>query len=536
MKHLNFLSKSSSRSCSHNVVTLASTVGSPSIDRQGTMLKHVAFLLLFLFAGFGQMWATPETITLSDFGWSNGTAQTSMTATSATIAMAQNSAGTAPIYYTSDGLRLYGVKNKTTGCSIAFTAKTGITITGITFTHTSTNSGVLSASTGTYSNKVWSGTLTAGNTVTFKTTNTGTVNNNPQVRITQIVITYTAAAASHTLSSTVSPAASGSVELSSTSVTEGSTATATATPAAHYVFTSWSISGTGASLSSTTTNPTTVTMGTANATVTANFTQAPKASITLSEAGTTTTDNTTYYVGDTYTLPTSTSASCGTKVLVGWSTVTVNETNTKPTSNFYEKGAEVTLGASQTFYAVFATASGTPETWTQITALANITAGTYVIVNNGHALPSATTSSAPVYSDDYEVTISNSKITSSITEGITWYFAGTNTAMTITNKDDSYLYATSANNGVRVGSTSDTWSFAANSTAFQMQEATNSRYCAGTSNGDWRSYTSGTSQYYYDGGKVYLFKKSGGTTYSAYSTDCCLPLGSINGSFLVNHF
>ena len=174
-----------------------------------------------------------------------------------------------------------------------------------------------------------------------------------------IKVTYTASAASHTLSSAVSPAGGGSVSLSATSVAEGSTATATAEPATHYTFTSWSISGTGATLSSTTTNPTTVTMGTANATVTATFTAVPKASITLSEAGATTTDATTYYVGDTYTLPTTTSASCGTKVLVGWSTVAIpTPQNTKPSSNFYEKGASVTLAASQTFYAVFATASG----------------------------------------------------------------------------------------------------------------------------------------------------------------------------------
>ena len=93
-------------------------------------------------------------------------------------------------------------------------------------------------------------------------------------------------------------------------------------------------------------------------TINVTFAEDAKASITLSEAGATTTDASTYYVGDSYILPSSTSASCGTKVLVGWSTVEVAETNTKPASNFYEKGASVTLAASQTFYAVFATAGG----------------------------------------------------------------------------------------------------------------------------------------------------------------------------------
>lgn len=90
-----------------------------------------------------------------------------------------------------------------------------------------------------------------------------------------------------------------------------------------------------------------------------NFTiEAPKASITLSELGVTTTDNTTYYVGAQYTLPTTSSQSCDGKQLVGWSTVEVAETDTKPTENYYELGEEVTLAATQTFYAVFAAGSG----------------------------------------------------------------------------------------------------------------------------------------------------------------------------------
>ncbi len=60
--------------------------------------------------------------------------------------------------------------------------------------------------------------------------------------------------------------------MTSSLLSEGATTQATATPNPGYAFDHWSISGTGASLSSTSTNPTTVTMGTANATVTAYFT------------------------------------------------------------------------------------------------------------------------------------------------------------------------------------------------------------------------------------------------------------------------
>ncbi len=97
---------------------------------------------------------------------------------------------------------------------------------------------------------------------------------------------------------------------------------------------------------------------TGESTINVTFEEDAKASITLSELGEPTTDNTTYYVGETYTLPSTSSQSCEGKQLVGWSRVEVAETDTKPTENYYELGAEVTLETAQTFYAVFAAGSG----------------------------------------------------------------------------------------------------------------------------------------------------------------------------------
>ena len=82
------------------------------------------------------------------------------------------------------------------------------------------------------------------------------------------------------------------------------------------------------------------------------------ATITLSEAGVET-PVTGKYVGDPYTLPSTTSQSCGDLEFVGWSTVEINNSASKPASNYYAKGASVTLAANQTFYAVFATESET---------------------------------------------------------------------------------------------------------------------------------------------------------------------------------
>ena len=65
-----------------------------------------------------------------------------------------------------------------------------------------------------------------------------------------------------------------------------------------------------------------------------------------------------YLEGEEFELPSTNSYTCGTKTFVGWSTVEVATTDTKPSSNFYEPGESVTLGATNTFYAVFANRSG----------------------------------------------------------------------------------------------------------------------------------------------------------------------------------
>ncbi|MCQ2078102.1 MAG: hypothetical protein MJZ20_13935, partial [Bacteroidaceae bacterium] len=83
----------------------------------------------------------------------------------------------------------------------------------------------------------------------------------------------------------------------------------------------------------------------------------PVTSLDLYIAGDHTDDKSGHNVGDSYTLPTEVTAECGDKVLVGWSTVEIPTPGAKPTSNYYDKGAEVTLAATNIFYAVFADAS-----------------------------------------------------------------------------------------------------------------------------------------------------------------------------------
>lgn len=56
MKNFNLLRKSERKSVG---TTLALTVGSPSFDRRGTMLKHYAFMLLFLLGSLN-VWGETE--------------------------------------------------------------------------------------------------------------------------------------------------------------------------------------------------------------------------------------------------------------------------------------------------------------------------------------------------------------------------------------------------------------------------------------------------------------------------------------------
>ena len=95
-------------------------------------------------------------------------------------------------------------------------------------------------------------------------------------------------------------------------------------------------------------------------------------------------------VGDSYTLPSTSTQTCGTKTFVGWSTKEIATPGDKPTSNFYEPGATVTLAAEQTFYAVYATETttggGTPTETTKEYTFSNYSEGAQYAENEEHKL------------------------------------------------------------------------------------------------------------------------------------------------------
>ena len=252
---------------------------------------------------------------------------------------------------------------------------------------------------------------------------------------------------------------------------------------------------------------------------------ASPATITLSELGVTKTIS-TYSVGDQYTLPTTSSQSCDGKELVGWSTVEVAETNTKPTSNYYELGAEVTLAVTQTFYAVFAAGSGGGGgAYTKVTTISD---GTYLIAaskdeNTSYAYTGVVT--GKTYGGYTDVTITDDKITTKPNDAleITVKVSDNNFSM---YDGTNYLCLTSDGNNLNFNNSIEKIEWTLSDGKIQNTYITSStRYLQfNASSGSERFACYKNTQK-----DAYLYKKTGGG-YTAYSTSC-IPTYSITYDF-----
>ena len=299
----------------------------------------------------------------------------------------------------------------------------------------------------------------------------------------------------HTLSSGVSPAGAGTVQLGSTTVAEGATTTAQAAPNAGYKFTSWSISGTGALLSSNTDNPTTVTMGTANATVTANFEAVTTYPIHWSVNGEIVkTENVEENTAINFAAPTS-GVPAGYEFR-GW----VEEANKIDTPTDEDPIANYVSSANSTaeitYFAVMAVVTGTTlESWEE-EDLANMTASDIFVFSNGsYAINNDNgTGSAP---DMNSITVSNKKITSTVTDKLKWQVSGNATDGYIfypNGDDETWLYcnttaSSSSNNNIRVGvGTRKLWAFT-QSGYLKTKDSYTTRYLCVYGTQDFRGYT-----------------------------------------------
>ena len=156
-------------------------------------------------------------------------------------------------------LKVYGKNNKTTiYLDIFIYTKSGDDYTKVEEIKYTTDNNV----------HVWENSEELDPAETYYVYITGVGNSNSQV----YEVAFERNVTKHTLSSAVSPVSSGTVTLGATSVGEGSSTTITATPNTGYSFVNWTVTGTGATVADATAASTTFTMGTADATVTANFT------------------------------------------------------------------------------------------------------------------------------------------------------------------------------------------------------------------------------------------------------------------------
>lgn len=246
---------------------------------------------------------------------------------------------------------------------------------------------------------------------------------------------------------------------------------------------------------------------------------APLAHYTLSWKVNGTTYATTESEGNLVTLPTN-PAAIGSNVFMGWTTSAISGTSDdEPPVLFTTAEGAPDVTGNTTYYAVFAKLLSSTSSWNRVKTLAEITNGSYVIKNGVYVLPSTATSSAPKATA--APTITGDVITGNVVESITWYFTSTGKAnqFYVKNSGGDYLYANNDNNGIRVSSTSDKWTFSNNTAGyFSMQEANKSRYCGVYNSQDWRSYTSATASNYANGGKLELYKLVSEGTYTDYAT------------------
>lgn len=384
-------------------------------------LKRLAMVLtMLLIVGIGQAWGAEETLSCSKGTISNNTM--TFATTNFTFVHAKGSGSSFAAY---TPWRVYA--NNT----VTITAGSGVaSIDKIEIVHSSTYYSTITSSSGSVTMASTSGGTTTINSTSGKTV-TLTVTGSSQSRWSSIKITYTAASScDKKVTVNKGTPSNGSFSISKTGTYETCDAPlvitlSNITPSAGYQFGAITQTGIGTGVSIDQANKTVTyaknTSGTSTINVT--FEQKQSATITLSEAGVET-GVTGKYIGDSYTLPSTTSQSCGDLEFVGWSTVEINNSASKPASNYYAKGASVTLVANQTFYAVFATKTTTTggTTTTEKTITEDFEKQTAGSVYNSTQTYTAANSNAGIAWKMYYGTVStNAYLSGSKSAQMRWY-------------------------------------------------------------------------------------------------------------------
>ncbi len=183
---------------------------------------------------------------------------------------------------------------------------------------------------------------------------------------------------------------------------------------------------------------------------------------------------------------------------VGWATESFDETTDAP--EIFEAGAEVALNKDTTFYAVYSKTveGGVSEKSYVLTDIANITStdivvitmtytdGTVYALTNGNGTGKAPTATI--------ITTSGSAISSEPADVIKWNITNNNGNLTIypNGTTSTWLYCTSTNDGVRVGTNANKV-FTIDASSGYLKNTATSRYVGVyRTNPDWRCYTNTT--------------------------------------------
>lgn len=265
---------------------------------------------------------------------------------------------------------------------------------------------------------------------------------------------------------------------------------------------------------------------TENTTVTVTFASKPQVDVYLSEAGALTKVLGTFYLNDSYTLPSTTTGVCDGKTFVGWSTVDIPMPGDKPTENYYDKGAEVTLAVTNTFYAVYADAAGGADP----VAYTAGDEGSFVLaaLNDGkwYALPTNPTVDGGKITG-VEISVSQTAglvnyVTTENAAGYTWTIANATNGQTISDGTKYIYHSNGGSSGTNLAygnETKFTWSIASetNGLTFKgVNEGTvNSRgmLVSGTTFGGYALSNEDATGYY----RISVLPISG-ATYSNYTT------------------
>ena len=273
---------------------------------------------------------------------------------------------------------------------------------------------------------------------------------------------------------------------------------------------------------------------TGTSTINVTFAEDAKATIKLYELGVLTTIA-TEYVGDKYTLPSTSSQLCGTKTLVGWSTIAFAETDTRPTENYYGISTQITLAETQTFYAVFAQSNGGGGgngDYARVIEALDDWSGDYLIAYNDQTFANGSTGGtsgmgAEGNKQDLSLHINNNTIPANIGDLYNVTLVTVDSGYVLQTKDNKYNYQSSNANGLAVTDNIETAKKYPLTVTFNNENDIAIAHSHGAIF-HYNKNQTGYFRFYKDGGQepVYLYKKSGtAATYTGYTTSCAVITG-----------